>query len=207
MNIHSKVNDANAVDIPSRYTYDKNLDSSSYKLLSLVARTLFGVKNTQLPEETAKLHAESLMQSDTLADNVVNDLYCESGGGAKLFKRVMQEGLDIDEDIPESLKVFYNTVTTEPEWLDRARLANGIATSQRVGRIGMYGLAMLGLLAGYSNPDLSKPLIATGALTGDSTFNRVNNTASFWIDVTESADSLNVGGKAFNTSMHGSCLG
>lgn len=202
MDTHARTQIPGAADVPTRYTYEKNLSCQSYKLVSLVGRVLFGVKNTQLPAETAKLHADSLMRSDTLADNVVNDLYSQEGGGGKLFKKVMDNGLDIDEDVPESLQLFYKQVTTQPEWLDLERLDRGIKTSHRLGRLGMYGMAMLGLLAGYSNPDLGKPLVATGALTGDSTFKRINYTSAFWMEVTESVEALQMGGKGFETAVN-----
>lgn len=205
-NIHQKVDRPDALDVPSRYTYYKNLDSKSFKLLAKVAKFLFGAKNIEVSPELAKRHSEALMKSDTLADNMVRDLYGEGGGGPKLFNMVMKKGLDNAgvprEDIPESLVTFYNTVTTDPEWLDREQMARGIVVSQRLGRIGMYGLSMLGLLAGYSNPDLAKPLVATGYLTGDSTFRRVNFTSAFWMEVTESPDALKYGGKGFNTAIH-----
>lgn len=202
MDAHAKTTIDNAVDVPSRYTYEKNLKCQSYKLVALVGRILFGVKNAELPKATAELHASSLMRADTLADNVVNDLYKPDGGGAKLFKKVMEQGLDIDDNVPESMQIFYKQITTQPEWLDLERLDRGIKTSHRLGRIGMYGMAMLGLLAGYSNPDLGKPLIATGALTGDSTFKRINFTSAFWMEVTESVEALQLGGKGFDTAVN-----
>lgn len=202
MNIHNKIDNPDALDVPTRYTYYKNLSGKSYKLLSLVGRVAFGVKNAELPKDIADLHAKSLMKSDTLADDVVNDLYRDGGGGAKLFHKVMKEGLDVEEEVPESLRKFYTQVTTIPDWVDHDRIARGVATSHRLGRIGMYGLAMLGLLAGYSNSDLGKPLVATGALTGDSTFNRINFTSAFWIEVTEDAHALDIGSKGFDTAVH-----
>lgn len=196
------VSEPAAAEIPSRYRYESNLNQPSFKLLANVGRVLFGVKQAELPPATAAGHAQGLMQVDALADQVVADLYCEGGGGAALFNRVLAEGLDIDADIPESLKSFYQQVTTAPPWLEPERLENAIVTSHRVGRIGLYGLAMLGLLAGYSNPDLAKPLVATGALTGDSTFRRVNYTSAFWMEVTKDADALKPGHAGFNTAIH-----
>lgn len=193
--------DNNAVEIPTRFTYYKNLSSPGYKLLTKVGSIIFGVKNARMPDETVQLHAESLLRTDELSDNVVKDVYCEEGGGAKYIKTVFAEGLDKHPDAPESLKAFYNSLHTEPEWLDWERIQNGIHTSHRVGRPGLYGLAMLGLLAGYSNSDLTKPLVATGALTGDSTFNRINFTSAFWMEVTNEG-ALKPGSKGFETAVH-----
>jgi|GEM_PF-1207379 len=201
MNIHRKISIEDAKDIPTRFTYHNNTVCGSFKLLSLVGRVLFGVKNPRLNDELVQLHAESLMKTDVLADEVARDVHLAGGDMPRLFKQVLHEGIG-NKDVPESVKNYYLAVHTIPPWLDKQRLKRGIETSNRTGRIGMYGLSMLGLLAGYSNPDLSKPLIATGYLTGDSTFNRVNFTSAFWMEVTESVEALEPGGVGFQTAIN-----
>lgn len=205
MNVHEKIDHPDAVDIPSRYTYYKNIDGKGFKMLKKTSRFLFGSTNAELPPDIAQLYGTSLMKTDTLADHVVRDVYSQEGG-AKLFSQVMKKGLDnVDvprDEIPEALVNFYNAATTMPDWVDEDRLEKGIIVSQRLGRVGLYGLSTLGLLAGYSNPDLTKPLIATGYLTGDSTFRRVNFTSAYWMEVTESVEAIKRGGKGFNTAIH-----
>lgn len=189
------------LEYPTRFTYYNNLDCAAHKLLSLVGRFLFGVKDIEMPKERVMLHAAAMMKADELADRVAQDVYFGGKGGPALFNKVMKEGLDIDEEIPDSLRELYTQVTTEPEWLDRERLKRGIATQQRLGRVGLYGLATMGLLAGYNNPELGRPLIATGALTGDGSFNRINYTSAFWMEVTEDGG-LDMHAKGFSTAVH-----
>jgi hypothetical protein len=64
----------------------------------------------------------------------------------------------------------------------------------------MIVLGDMALLGGYSNPDISKPLVFTGTLMGEKTFDRVSETSQFWVDVTREG-ALEKGAKGFKSCI------
>ncbi|MCP4125191.1 MAG: DUF2236 domain-containing protein [Bacteroidetes bacterium] len=64
----------------------------------------------------------------------------------------------------------------------------------------MSVLGDLALCGGYANPDITKPLVFTGALKGENTFDRISETSQFWVDVTRKG-ALEIGAKGFKVAI------
>ena len=143
------------------------------------------------------------MQGDALADQAAQDLFMSDRKHLESFRRmnkVLEHGLSKDDDVPESFNKLIKRVYTEPDWLDRDKVEKGAEICRRLGGHAMAVLGDLALLGGYANTDISKPLVFTGALKGESTFDRISETSQFWYDVTRE-NGLQIGAKGFKSAI------
>ena len=148
-------------------------------------------------------YADSLMKSDEMGDAVAHELFVErrpAEGMRWLNQGIAQGNQGLSEaDVPR-LKELLAQAEQAPEWLDSEKIQHACKIIHRCGNHGMYALGDLALLGGYANSDISKPLAFTGALNGNSSFDRVSETTSFWYDVTE-PNGLEVGSKGFSSAI------
>jgi hypothetical protein len=171
---------------PTRFYYYDNQDSRLSKNLKLYFKILFKTKNVEPSNELIEYYKDKLLESDKLADNLVDETFnnLEPGEGRKLFDQACLHGVSTLSSPPQALLDFFNTVETEPDWLDWDRIDRALDVCHRLGKSATYALSVSALLGGYTNNELTKPLTFAGALNGNSTFDRINYTSSFWMEIT-----------------------
>lgn len=190
---------------PSRYVYPERIKSSIWPFLfKLLGVSFFNTSNTQPGSERVKVFEKYLMESDELADKVVLELFGQGKShkdGFRLMQRIIEQGsCEGLENIPDSFIELMEQANAKPRWLNREKVEKGAAVCRRLGEHAMIALGDMALLGGYANPDISRPLIFTGTLMGNSTFDRLSETSQFWVDVTRKG-SLQKGGKGFKICL------
>lgn len=117
------------------------------------------------------------------------------------FRAALEQGPDAVPDVPRPLVEFFAAVDQDPAWLDRDLVDEGARVFRRFGRNAADVLLQLALIGGYrfgGPPDL---LVATGALTGDSTRRRLAETQSWAVAVT-TPGGLEKHGAGWRTTLH-----
>lgn len=89
---------------------------------------------------------------------------------------------DARKDFPQEFNNLIDSMGTPPEWLDPELISLGAELSQKSGLAGLLVLRNFSLMGGYYFSNLTKPLVATGALEKGPT-HRLYYTLQFWIDV------------------------
>ncbi|MEC5394378.1 oxygenase MpaB family protein [Bergeyella sp. RCAD1439] len=104
------------------------------------------------------------------------------------FSTIMKSlhGQASESELPEDYTAFKAKLSLVPEWLDKDLLAEGCRLSERSGLVGLLVLRDFALLGGYYFANLTKPLVATGALEKGAV-HRLYNTLGFWVDVSRSS--------------------
>ncbi len=189
----------------TRFAYYDLVKSSPWPTLFRVMGLLFfGTTKITPPKDKVATFEKYLLQGDVLGDAIADDI-AMAGKEAKsyfmLLKKAISSGHCEAADMPESLRLLIDSVYTDPKWLDRDKVENGAAVCRRLGEHAMAVLGDMALLGGYANTEISKPLSFTGALRGDSTFDRVSETSQFWIDITRRGGLLK-GAKGFASAVH-----
>jgi hypothetical protein len=190
--------------LTKRFVYHQRVKDSAWPaLFKVLGRTIFNAPNVTPTKERIDAFENYFMQGDVLADQAAQDLFMSDRKHIQSFRlmnKVLEHGIDDDDEVPESFQQLMDEVNTEPAWLDRKKLEKGAATCRRLGSHAMAVLGDLALLGGYANTDISKPLVFTGALKGDSTFDRISETSQFWFDVTREG-ALEKGAKGFKSAI------
>lgn len=188
----------------TRFVYrEKSKGSIWPTLFKLMGRTLFDAPNVQPDEERIEKFEQYLMEGDAPADQAARDLFMTGSNHAKNFRlmnKVLEDGLSPEDEVPESFRKLIAMVNEDPAWLDREMVERGAAVCRRLGVHAMAVLGDLALVGGYANPDITRPLIFTGALKGARTFDRVSETSQFWVEVTRKG-ALGKGRKGFRTAI------
>jgi hypothetical protein len=188
----------------TRFVYrEKSKGSIWPTLFKLMGRTLFDAPNVQPDEQRIEQFEKYLMEGDAPADEAARDLFMTGSNHAKNFRlmnKVLEDGLNEDDDVPVSFQDLIQRVNEDPAWLDRDQVERGAAVCRRLGVHAMAVLGDLALVGGYANPDITRPLIFTGALKGARTFDRVSETSQFWVEVTRKG-ALGKGRKGFRTAI------
>ncbi|MEZ5007847.1 MAG: oxygenase MpaB family protein [Chitinophagales bacterium] len=188
----------------TRFVYRERVKNSIWPTaFKLLGRTIFDAPNVMPSERRVAQFEKYLLESDEMADAAAKDLFM-SGRNHKasfrLMNQVLENGSTALEEIPESFKNLVDVSYQDPKWLDREKLERGSAVCRRLGGWAMTVLGDMALLGGYANSEITKPLVFTGALKGDSTFDRVSETSQFWFDVTR-ANGLDIGAKGFKSAL------
>ena len=164
---------------------------------------MFDAPNVIPTKERIDAFEKYFMHGDALADQAAQELFMSDRKhlhSFRLMNKVLEQGIDEEDDVPDSFKQLIQEATTAPVWLDRNKVEQGAAICRRLGSHAMAVLGDLALLGGYANTDISKPLVFTGALKGDSTFDRISETSQFWFDVTRKG-ALDKGAKGFKSAI------
>lgn len=197
---------APAADIPARFVYEQQKKTFRARKIRAGFKLLFG--HSPAPDEALiRQFGAAYMQADSIGDDVAEELFVQRkpAQGMALLNRGLQHGAaalvapDGTPEVPQLYQLLYRA-EQKPEWLDEARLELACKTIHRCGRHAMYALGDLALLGGYANSDIAKPLAFTGALNGNSSFDRVSETTSFWFDVT-TPGGLALHGKGYNSAI------
>jgi hypothetical protein len=128
--------------------------------------------------ERARLYT---MLGDTVADAYAA-LVPEYGMGRLIgmLKQACDEGLEAVDNPPQELVDFIGEMERVPDWLDMD-LVNRGARAQRNYMANMTPFAIRGaFIATFMNKYSGLPMALTGALSGESSRHRVNETASFF---------------------------
>lgn len=188
----------------TRFVYHERVRKSIWpSLFKVLGVTLFGTSKVIPDSERVNTFEKYLLESDELADKVVMDLFGKDRNhkdSFRLMNKVVEEGISDLDNIPEYLEKLIRQSWEEPEWLDRGKVELGARVCRRLGEHAIIVLGDMALLGGYANPDISKPLVFTGTLMGDKTFDRVSETSQFWVDVTREG-ALNKGAKGFKSCI------
>ncbi|MFN8237855.1 MAG: oxygenase MpaB family protein [Chitinophagales bacterium] len=190
--------------MPQRFVYHQRVKKSIWPtLFKLLGRTLFDAPNVIPDKKRIDTFERYLMEGDALADAAARDLFLSDRKHLHSFRimnKVLDQGISADDDIPDSFRKLMFEVNQDPDWLDRKKVEQGAEICRRLGGHAMAVLGDLALLGGYANSDISKPLVFTGALKGDSTFDRISETSQFWYDVTRRG-ALEKGAKGYKSAI------
>lgn len=112
---------------------------------------------------------------DRLTENWMNN-----GDFKSIMKSLHQNSNEIK--LPQDYLDFKKNIEITPSWVDMNLIKAGCELSERCGLMGLLVLRDFALLGGYNFANLTKPLVATGALEKGAV-HRLYNTLNFWINV------------------------
>lgn len=115
------------------------------------------------------------------------------------FHTALERGVSAVEDPSPALIALFDQITAEPDWLDWDLLDRGARVFRRYGSE-LYPYFGMATFSGYRTPSVTKPLILTGAYTGNSALNRFWETCKHWTDTTE-PDGMRRGQPGYVTSL------
>ncbi len=168
-----------------------------------VLKQVAGVR--QVDEELLDEIGRSFMRQDELGARLAAAMRLSPGDPDRVtmaqFRLALEEGLAALPDAPRPLVEFFETLEREPAWLDRELVDEGARAFRRFGRNAADVLLQLSLIGGYrfgGPPDL---LVATGALTGDSTRRRLAETQS-WTAAVGTPGGLERDQAGWRTTVH-----
>lgn len=176
--IPSLYGDVDFSKTPERFTDDRQVKSMLPKEFAKKYRK--GILADRERIERARLYT---MLGDTVAD-----AYAALAGQGKyrvpqlihMLKEACDRGVENVPDAPPELVNFIRAMERVPEWLDMELVNEGA----RVSRSYMANLVPFAIrgafVATFMNKYSGLPMALTGALTGDSALQRVNETASFF---------------------------
>ena len=97
-----------------------------------------------------------------------------------MLKKACDEGVENVENAPPELVTFIRSMEEVPDWLDMDLVREG-ARGTRVFMANLSPFAIRGaFIATFMNKYSGLPMALTGALSGEASVNRVNETASFF---------------------------
>jgi|GEM_PF-76110 len=165
-----------------------------------LSRLLLGKPLAPTEQEWARV-TDALWVGDAAMDKVVAWMF-ENGPGPskKLFDQALEQGIESIEDAPAELVTFFQHVDSDPEWLDRELLEEGIRASHLSGNVAFYVLRDMALMGGYAHfSSLNQTLALTGALSKQTSL-RLGETGKWLNDVTEPGG-LDRFGVGFSTTV------
>jgi len=193
-------------DPPPRFIFSTAKNTLRAKKTALGLRLLLG--HYPLPDQKlVDQIAVSYYRADSLGDEIAAELFANQTIRKKiknpheyLNQAIGQGSSVVDERLTPGLKKMLLNAEATPDFLEQEKLDLACKVIHRCGRFAMYALGDLGLLGGYANSDITKPLAFTGALNGNSSFDRVTETTSFWFDVT-TPGGLKPGAPGFSSAL------
>lgn len=129
---------------------------------------------------------DALWQGDEAMDKVIAWMF-ENGPGPrkKQFDQALERGIESVQNAPPELVEFFQQVDSDPDWLDRELLEEGIRASHLSGNVAFYVLRDMALMGGYAYfNSLNQTLALTGALSKQTSL-RLGETGKWLNDVTE----------------------
>ncbi|KAF5634284.1 flavin-binding monooxygenase-like family [Fusarium sp. NRRL 52700] len=99
------------------------------------------------------------------------------------------------------LQQLWDEVNTTPEWVDWDQIARGQDVLYRYGGAAFTGLTYQSLVGGTAGARVAEVLGRTGGFNVNTVFRRMLETTIYFVDVTESVDSLKFGGRGFASCM------
>lgn len=170
---------------PTEFVYFDIKDKPFAEALTTRLTKLAGVDAT-LDDELAEAMGRSLDAGDRLGDA----WYADARGRGTVrqareeFTTALERGVDAVTDPSPALIALFDQIDTEPDWLDWDLLDRGARVFRRYGKE-LYPYFGMATFSGYRTPSVTKPLILTGAYTGNSALNRFWETCKHWTDTSE----------------------
>ena len=164
-------------------------------------RAIAGV--AEVDEELMERIGAAYLTADRLGADVAEAMRARVGDPARVTRAAIRDALEhgVDDATPPALRTLVATASIDPPWLDRALLAEGARVSRTWGRAAGDVLLQLALIGGYRFGGPTDLLVATGALTGDRTRQRLAETQS-WAAGLSDPGALDVGGEAWRATLH-----
>jgi hypothetical protein len=161
---------------PERFTTDLNVRSSLARSFERKYRADILADGEAV--ERARLYT---LLGDTVADAYAA-LVPEYGMGRliAMLKQACDEGLEAVDNPPRELVDFIREMETVPDWLDMSLVNEGARVNRNI-MANLSPFAIRGaFVATFMNKYSGLPMALTGALSGDASVRRVNETASFF---------------------------
>lgn len=117
------------------------------------------------------------------------------------LRQALAGGVASVPDAPAVLRDFFTHVERTPEWVDWDLLEEGARVCRTFGRNAGDVLLQLSLIGGYRFGGPTDLLVATGALTGESTIRRLAETQHWTISVTEPG-AMRPGAEGWRLTVH-----
>ena len=117
------------------------------------------------------------------------------------LQRALAHGVQSVAEPGPALVRFFDAVTPDPDWLDRALLDRGARVYHRFGRNAADVLLQLALIGGYRFGGPTELLVATGGLTGEMTRRRLGETQK-WASSLARPGALLPYGEAWQLTLH-----
>lgn len=127
--------------------------------------------------------SELFFDYDREADRLVQKWLAEGSFGDIMKNLHGNPNAKIPEDFT-ALRISCNIL---PHWVNRELIQSGSRLCQRSGVMGLLVLRNFALLGGYYFANLTKPLVATGALEKGAV-HRLYHTLGFWVEVSRSTE-------------------
>ncbi|MCV7430854.1 oxygenase MpaB family protein [Mycolicibacterium bacteremicum] len=185
---------------PTEFVYFDITDKPFARALTARLGELSGVDVT-IDDTLAEAMGRGLDHGDRLGDAWYAD--ARSRGSVRQaraeFTTALEQGMDAVDDPSASLVELFHQINTDPEWLDWDLFDRGARVFRRYGKE-LYPYFGMATFAGYRTPSVTKPLILTGAYTGNSALNRFWETCKHWTDTSEPGG-MRPGHPGFVTSL------
>jgi len=172
---------------PTEFRYWERIDEPGVRRLRALLRRTTGFDPAP-SEDVVRTFASMYYDADPLAEAFVDEVYLGRSmeEGRALIDRALTDGVDSIPDAPASLITLFADIEEDPSWVDHDEVELGARVFRRYGTA-VFRFAGAVTLAAYAESSVAKPLILSGAYSGESTRHRFLETASFWIDVSEPA--------------------
>jgi hypothetical protein len=169
---------------PQEFRYWDNIDRPLVRRVRALGRAL-GFE-LALPDHVVQTLGDMCFDADPLAEAFVEEVYFTRGAaaGRALLDRALEHGVASLVDPPASLVALFADIEHDPSWVDHGLVELGARTFRRYGSAVFRFAGAITLMA-YAENSVAKPLVLTGAYSGESTKHRFLETAAFWVDVTE----------------------
>jgi len=172
-------------EAPTEFRYWERINEPWVRRLRTLSRRTTGFDPAP-SEEVVRTFASMYYDADPLAEAFVDEVYLGRSmeEGRAMIDRALVGGVDSVPDAPASLTALFADIEDDPSWVDHGEVELGARAFRRYGTA-VFRFAGAVTLAAYAESSVAKPLILSGAYTGESTRHRFLETASFWIDVSE----------------------
>ncbi len=192
--------DVEAPTIPTEFVFFREERSPRGRAITQKLAVLAGTDVT-LPSSVVTAMGESLDRGDELGDAWYTDAVARGSvrTAREEYYTALNDGIDAVREPSSQLRALFDQITTEPDWLDWNLVDYGAEVFRRYGKE-LYPYFGMTTFLGYRTPSVTKPLILTGAYTGNSALHRFWETCKFWTDIGE-IDGLRRGREGFVTAL------
>ncbi|KAF5543994.1 cyclohexanone monooxygenase [Fusarium napiforme] len=139
-------------------------------------------------------------QQDKQTSNTTSPDGAKPGNKAPKWRDLYELFLEHHTEHPK-LQQLWEEINTTPEWVDWDQIARGQDVLYRYGGAAFTGLTYQSLVGGTAGARVAEVLGRTGGFNVDTVFRRMLETTIYFVDVTESVDSLKFGGRGFASCM------
>ncbi len=155
-------------------------------------------------DDIATAFKVGLTAGDPVAERFVAETYHGEIGPARareLVERALRLGIDKVPEAPPSMRALFADFETDPDWADRALIAEGAAVWRRWAyALGAVGNA--GTMDTYTESWLALPLSLSGGYAGERALHRYMETSRWWIEVARPGAVMRPGSLARAISLH-----